>query len=169
MRVVLAGFFFVASNVGMNAFAQDALPGDEIRNLVAGKNVFLSVPLGGEFPLRYETSGIVAGSGEGVGLGKFMAPKDSGKWWVANNRLCQQWKSWYDGKPFCLPSAARDRTRFAGCATMAMRARRGSRTDHLPAGTQIGVRYSGEMNFVPGISSRIRSNSGSTARSTKLP
>ena len=101
MRVVLAGFFFVASNVGMNAFAQDALPGDEIRNLVAGKNVFLSVPLGGEFPLRYETSGIVAGSGEGVGLGKFMAPKDSGKWWVANNRLCQQWKSWYDGKPFC--------------------------------------------------------------------
>lgn len=86
----------------LNAAAQDAaLPGDEIRNLVAGKNVFLQVPLGGEFPLRYETGGTVAGNGQGVGLGRFMAPKDSGKWWIAGNRLCQQWKSWYDGKPFC--------------------------------------------------------------------
>ena len=77
------------------------LPGDAIKRLVSGKNVFLSVPLGGEFPLRYNSNGVVEGNGEATGLGKFMAPKDAGKWWITENRLCQQWKSWYDGKPFC--------------------------------------------------------------------
>ena len=81
--------------------AKADLPGDEIKKLVSGKRVFLSVPLGGEFPLRYTPNGVVAGSGDGVGLGKFMQPTDAGRWWVADNKLCQQWKSWYDGKTFC--------------------------------------------------------------------
>jgi hypothetical protein len=83
------------------AAADVPLQGDAIKRLVSGRQVFLSVPLGGEFPLRYANNGVVAGSGEGVGLGRFMQPKDSGRWWVAENKLCQQWKSWYDGKTFC--------------------------------------------------------------------
>lgn len=87
---------------GAAAHAQVAmLSGDAIRKLISGKRVYLAVPLGGEFPLRYQPNGIVAGSGDGVGLGRFMQPKDDGRWWVADNRLCQQWKSWYDGKTFC--------------------------------------------------------------------
>jgi hypothetical protein len=26
---------------------------------------------------------------------------DTGKWWVADNQLCQQWSSWMDGKTYC--------------------------------------------------------------------
>lgn len=73
----------------------------EIRNTVRGKRIYLQTPLGGEFPLYYKTDGTVDGSGEALGLGRFMAPKDEGKWWIKSNRLCQQWQEWYDGKPHC--------------------------------------------------------------------
>jgi len=26
---------------------------------------------------------------------------DHGKWWVADDQLCQQWSSWMDGKSYC--------------------------------------------------------------------
>ena len=96
--IAAAAIFAVTTGVGS---ARADLPGEEIKKLVNGKRVFLSVPLGGEFPLRYNTNGVVAGSGDGVGLGRFMQPSDAGRWWVADNKLCQQWKSWYDGKTFC--------------------------------------------------------------------
>lgn len=78
------------------------LSGDEIREKVAGKRVFLRIPGGlGEFPLYYQASGRVDGSGEAAGLGRFMRPTDSGEWWVAGDRLCQRWTTWYDGRQFC--------------------------------------------------------------------
>jgi hypothetical protein len=79
----------------------DLMTGPEIREAVAGKRIFLATPLGGEFPLFYATNGRVDGSGEAVGLGRWLKPTDSGRWWVDGNRLCQQWQSWYDGKSFC--------------------------------------------------------------------
>ena len=36
-----------------------------------------------------------------AGLGRYMTPKDRGRWWVSGNRLCQKWQQWYDGKTFC--------------------------------------------------------------------
>ena len=78
-----------------------AMSGREIQSAVNGKRIYLQTPLGGEFPLYYRQDGVVDGSGEALGLGRFMAPKDSGKWWIADNRLCQQWQEWYDGKRQC--------------------------------------------------------------------
>lgn len=75
--------------------------GAAINNTVNGRRIYLSVPFGGEFPLFYQKDGRVDGSGEAIGLGKFLSPTDSGKWWVENNRLCQKWTQWYDGKVFC--------------------------------------------------------------------
>lgn len=83
------------------ALASAQLSEREIRNTVAGKRIYLKVPLGGEFPLYYQTNGSVSGSGDAVGLGRFMQPKDQGRWWVRGDRLCQKWQSWYDGKQFC--------------------------------------------------------------------
>ena len=83
------------------ALASAQLSEREIRNTVAGKRIYLKVPLGGEFPLYYQTNGSVSGSGDAVGLGRFMQPKDEGRWWVRGDRLCQKWQSWYDGKQFC--------------------------------------------------------------------
>lgn len=75
--------------------------GPSISQIVSGRRIYLSVPLGGEFPLYYQKDGRVDGSGDAVGLGKFLSPTDSGKWWVENNKLCQQWTQWYEGKVFC--------------------------------------------------------------------
>ncbi|WP_186389467.1 MULTISPECIES: hypothetical protein [unclassified Stappia] len=97
---------FLALIAGLAAAATPAqarpqLNEQEIRKTVAGKRIYLKVPLGGEFPLHYRTDGQVNGSGDAVGLGRFMQPKDQGRWWVRGNRLCQKWESWYDGKQFC--------------------------------------------------------------------
>ena len=77
------------------------IKGETIKHIVAGKRIYLSVPFGGELPLHYRKDGIVDGSGEAIGLGKFLAPTDQGRWWITKDQLCQQWQSWYDGKIFC--------------------------------------------------------------------
>ena len=79
----------------------DNLQGQELKSLVSGKRIYLQTPFGGEFPLYYQTSGVVSGDGSALGLGKFMAPKEKGKWWVKGANLCQQWPTWYDGKTTC--------------------------------------------------------------------
>ena len=81
--------------------AAEALKGSELKSLVSGKRIYLKTPFGGEFPLYYQTSGAVSGDGSALGLGKFMAPKETGKWWVDGQNLCQQWPTWYDGKKTC--------------------------------------------------------------------
>jgi hypothetical protein len=43
----------------------------------------------------------VTGDGTALGLGRWLAPKETGRWWVRGDRLCQQWPTWYDGKPSC--------------------------------------------------------------------
>ena len=75
--------------------------GQELKSLVSGKRIYLQTPFGGEFPLYSQTSGAVSGDGSALGLGKFMAPKETGKWWVDGANLCQQWPTWYDGKATC--------------------------------------------------------------------
>lgn len=69
--------------------------------MVKSNRVFLSTPLGGEFPLNYRPNGQVDGTGEAIGLGRFVQPKDSGRWWITGDSLCQQWQTWYDGKRIC--------------------------------------------------------------------
>lgn len=78
-----------------------ALRGEALREAVSGKRIYLAVPLGGELPLYYQPNGKVDGSGEAAGLGRFLKPSDSGRWWVEGERLCQQWESWYQGRVFC--------------------------------------------------------------------
>jgi hypothetical protein len=78
-----------------------ALAEGEIRRDIIGKTIFLATPLGGELPLNYHTSGMVDGSGQAIGLGKFFKPNDEGKWWIDANRLCQKFHTWYDGAPMC--------------------------------------------------------------------
>ena len=79
----------------------EALSGAALKSFVAGKRIYLAVPLGGEIPLNYRTNGRVDGTGEAAGLGRYMTPKDSGRWWVSGNRVCQKWQEWYDGRTFC--------------------------------------------------------------------
>ena len=73
----------------------------DIRRDIIGKRIYLSTPLGGELPLHYATSGTVDGSGDAIGLGKYFKPSDTGRWWINGDQLCQQFKTWYDGKTMC--------------------------------------------------------------------
>jgi hypothetical protein len=96
-------FALIAMAAVLSAGAAQAreLASDDIRNKIVGKRIYLAAPLGGEFPLFYRQDGRVDGTGEAVGLGRLARPSDSGRWWIAGNRLCQQWQSWYDGKRMC--------------------------------------------------------------------
>lgn len=77
------------------------LAGAALKSFISGRRIYLAVPLGGEIPLTYRANGVVDGTGEAAGLGKYMTPKDRGRWWVAGNRVCQKWQTWYDGRAFC--------------------------------------------------------------------
>lgn len=104
-RSLLAAIAAVLAAAPLAAFPASAdtgpMSGPEIQRMVIGKRIYLQTPLGGEFPLFYRPDGVVDGSGEALGLGRFMAPTDTGKWWIAEDRLCQQWQEWYDGKHHC--------------------------------------------------------------------
>lgn len=103
MRPTIAAFAATIAFVAAvsPASAAEKLSDEALKNTISGKKVFLATPLGGEFPLNYRSDGQVEGSGKAVGLGKFMQPTDSGRWWVAGDKLCQKWQNWYSGKPFC--------------------------------------------------------------------
>jgi hypothetical protein len=93
---------FVMSGEGhANTTKGEKLSGAAIKSLVQGKRIYLAAPFGGELPLFYRADGYVDGSGEAVGLGKYISPSDSGRWWVKNDKLCQKWKEWYKGRTFC--------------------------------------------------------------------
>lgn len=86
---------------GPAAASQERISASDIRSDIIGKRIYLAAPLGGEFPLNYRASGVVDGSGEALGLGRFVKPNDTGKWWIRGDRLCQQFSTWYKGAPMC--------------------------------------------------------------------
>jgi hypothetical protein len=83
------------------ASAQEAVEGSGIEALISGKRVYLSTPYGGEFPLIYNADGTVTGDGTELGLARFFAPRETGKWWVEGANLCQQFPTWYRGEVSC--------------------------------------------------------------------
>jgi hypothetical protein len=98
---ILGTLAVLAASLAPVSASAEQLAGGELQQFVSGKRVYLATPFGGEFPLNYKQSGIVTGDGTALGLGRFFAPTESGKWWVRGENLCQQWPTWYDGKPTC--------------------------------------------------------------------
>lgn len=74
----------------------------DIRSQIIGRTIYLAAPFGGEFPLNYRSGGQVDGDGTATGfVGRMAQPKDTGRWWIDGNRLCQQFREWYNGSPMC--------------------------------------------------------------------
>jgi hypothetical protein len=84
----------------VTAFAE-TLSGQALKDLVEGRTVYLAAPLGGEFPLKYRPDGTVTGDGESVGLGRFFATRETGRWYLTGTNLCQQFPTWYNGQRLC--------------------------------------------------------------------
>lgn len=95
---MIAGVVLIAGGPALSA---EKLAGEALKDTVSGKQIYLATPFGGEFPLNYRANGQVDGSGKAIGLGKWMQPTDSGSWWIDGEKLCQKWRTWYDGKRFC--------------------------------------------------------------------
>jgi hypothetical protein len=91
----------LAMGLASAAFASGPLDGEAVRALVGGKRVLLKTPYGVELPLRYGADGSVEGDVSGIALASMFAPRETGRWWIDGNQLCQQWPSWYDGKALC--------------------------------------------------------------------
>lgn len=92
---VVSGFLLIAAKP---TFA--SLDGVDIPTLIIGKKVVLNTSYG-EMPLRYNSDKTVIGDGSNTGLVRFFAPKEQGTWWVSENKLCQSWPTWYEGKAYC--------------------------------------------------------------------
>jgi hypothetical protein len=91
--------------VSADAFAETktaTLKGDTLRKAVSGKTVYLNIS-GFELPIRYAPSGSMAGSMSLIAatFSGGEATSDRGKWWIAEDQLCQRWSSWLDGKSYC--------------------------------------------------------------------
>lgn len=100
----LIGKLAIAAAAACAVVAQagaEPLRGPEVRSLVEGKRVYLSTPYGVELPLHYKTDGSVAGDISGISLSNLLVPRETGRWWVKGDELCQKWPSWYDGKTLC--------------------------------------------------------------------
>lgn len=78
-----------------------ALEGEQLKQTVAGSLVALDTPIGTTIPVRFGNDGLM--SGEAGSLAGYLgAPKDRGRWWVADNRLCLKWFRWFDAEQACL-------------------------------------------------------------------
>jgi hypothetical protein len=91
----------LASAALISPVLAETLDGPAIRKLVTGRTIYLAAPLGGEFPLNYRPDGTVNGDGTSVGLGRFLAAKETGRWSVDGNLLCQQFPTWNKGAKVC--------------------------------------------------------------------
>lgn len=92
--------------ISVPAFAGEEgrlLTGDELRQAVSGKTVFLMTPIGAEIPIRYRRNGSIHGSTSATlaRLGGESVSSDTGRWWVVREELCQQWKNWSDSRSYC--------------------------------------------------------------------
>jgi hypothetical protein len=100
------GAWIVAAGLALPATASLAEPaqlaGDELRQAVSGKTVYLNIS-GFELPISYAANGRMAGkmSTVAASFSRGDGAQDRGKWWVAGDQLCQQWTSWMDGKTYC--------------------------------------------------------------------
>jgi hypothetical protein len=100
------GAWVVAASLALPGTASVAEPaqlaGDELRQAVSGKTVYLNIS-GFELPINYAANGRMSGkmSTVAASFSRGDGAQDRGKWWVAGDQLCQQWTSWMDGKAYC--------------------------------------------------------------------
>ena len=78
------------------------LSGAALRQAVSGKTVYLKIS-GFELPIQYSSRGTMKGSMGTVAaaFSRGDGASDRGKWWIADNQLCQKWSSWMESRTYC--------------------------------------------------------------------
>lgn len=98
MRIVMV--VMAALLLGTGALASDPqLEGETLRKAIAGKTVSLSTPMGG-LPISYRADGTM--QGQAGALATYTgAARDTGRWWIVADQLCQRWNNWLGGSSYC--------------------------------------------------------------------
>jgi Bacterial SH3 domain len=100
LRMLLAAMASVAVSAPVWADPV-ALSGNEMRAAVAGATVEIDTPIGTKVPVKYAADGSV--SGEAGSVAFFLgSAADHGRWWVAREKLCHRWTTWFKGETTCL-------------------------------------------------------------------
>jgi hypothetical protein len=100
------GTFVVAAGLAMPVTLSLAEPvslaGDELRQAISGKTVYLNIS-GFELPISYAANGRMVGrmSTVAASFSRGDGSQDRGKWWVAGDQLCQQWMIWMNSQAYC--------------------------------------------------------------------
>jgi len=81
---------------------ETALSGSALRSAVSGKTIFLKIS-GFELPISYASGGTMKGSMSTVAaaFARGDGASDTGKWWIADDQLCQKWRTWMEGGTYC--------------------------------------------------------------------
>jgi hypothetical protein len=81
---------------------ETALAGSALRSAVSGKTIFLKIS-GFELPIHYSAGGSMKGSMGTVAaaFARGDGASDAGKWWIADDQLCQKWRTWMEGNTYC--------------------------------------------------------------------
>lgn len=93
--------------------AADTIPlsGTVLSKLVGGRTVLIDTPLGTQLPIEYHADGTL--SGRAGQLSFYLgSERDTGRWWIKGDKVCQKWKRWFDGDVTCLRIRHRGRHVF---------------------------------------------------------
>jgi hypothetical protein len=96
---VFVGLSAVALTAEVALADEGTLTGPALRQVVAGKTLVLATPMG-QVPIQFSANGSL--SAYAPDLKSYLGTdRDRGTWWVNNNRLCQKWEKWLDGRLHC--------------------------------------------------------------------
>ena len=98
-RVIISIVFLLFSIVQVFANKPENL---NVVKEIPGSTVYFRMT-GGKIPIQYKKDGKM--HGKVVGLVSLIPSgqpaKDTGRWWLKQDSLCQRWDKWLDNKVFC--------------------------------------------------------------------
>jgi hypothetical protein len=101
MKKLVSVLLFLGFGLAQAVVAQEsALTGQQLKQAVAGKTVYVSTPLG-SVPIRYSANGTISARTDLALLDGEKTTSDRGRWWVSGDRLCIRWQNWMDGRSYC--------------------------------------------------------------------
>jgi hypothetical protein len=108
-------------SVGSARAEPSKLTGEALRQAVSARTVLIATAMG-PFRIRYNSDGTMTGRAPALvaGLG---TERDWGRWWIADDRLCQRWHQWFGAKRYWASSCTMSAQSFIGCAMTACPAR----------------------------------------------
>lgn len=100
IRRAMATALVSLATAGSAMADSSTLTGTLLHQAVAGKTVSISSPVG-SIPVKYRLNGTMSGSSTALAAVTGSA-RDSGRWWVSGDKLCQRWSAWLDAKTHCV-------------------------------------------------------------------